>query len=138
MRHLSPNAVLLLTAVTVLTSDQLSKWWATTAGLVVLNKGISFGLFEHPLALWIVIMVGVGIVSVVALKNAAYRHHPVIWGAIAGGSLANLVDRIVFGGVRDWIPIPFTSLTNNLADWALVSALLIWTVLEYSSERTES
>lgn len=39
--------------------------------------------------------------------------------------MSNLLDRLVYGGVRDWLTVPVLGLKNNLADWAIVGAI-VW------------
>ncbi len=51
-------------------------------------------------------------------------------GLFFGGALSNILDRIVFGGVRDWLSIPFTSLNNNVADWAIFIGLVLAGIVE--------
>ncbi len=38
--------------------------------------------------------------------------------------MSNIVDRLVLGGVRDFLPLPFVDMKNNLADWFIVGSLL--------------
>jgi lipoprotein signal peptidase len=63
-------------------------------------------------------------------------------GLILGGIWANVFDRVLLGGVRDWLPIPFTelllgvSLYNNLADWFLFIGCLIWIYLLFFKIKT--
>jgi lipoprotein signal peptidase len=40
------------------------------------------------------------------------------------GATSNLIDRFVFGGVRDWLSWPVFNFSNNLAD--------IWITLGFS------
>ena len=102
----------------VLVSDQLTKWWAHHHGWVSWNQGISFGWGEQwPL--------GITISGLVLLYGGlplfltSTRAHSVGSSMLLAGALSNLIDRVVWGAVRDWLPIPFTSLTNNLADWMI-------------------
>jgi len=56
------------------------------------------------------------------------------YSLILAGGLSNLIDRIVWGGVRDWLPIPLTPLHNNLADWLIVISCigLVWLMIMQS------
>lgn len=42
---------------------------------------------------------------------------------------SNLVDRVHYGGVVDWLRIPGSAVINNLADWAIVICLGWWFLL---------
>ena len=62
--------------------------------------------------------------------------HPGL-SVMAGGAVANLIERLLSGSVMDWIPLPFSEhfieggLRFNLADVeiALGAALALWTWL---------
>lgn len=48
--------------------------------------------------------------------------HAIFWGF----AVSNILDRLIFGGVRDiWI-IPGTNIVNNLADWGIASITIYW------------
>lgn len=55
-------------------------------------------------------------------------------GLFIGGAVSNIIDRIYFGGVRDWFPIPFVGLRNNLADWAIFLAVFL-SVVQLASRK---
>lgn len=48
--------------------------------------------------------------------------HPIIVGLLAGGAVGNIIDRMVFGHVRDFIWTPW--LVFNLADVALLAGAI--------------
>ncbi|MBR1671973.1 MAG: signal peptidase II [Fretibacterium sp.] len=62
---------------------------------------------------------------------------------MAGGAAANLIDRLLQGAVRDWIPLPLSGrfieggLRFNLADAeiCLGAAAVLWALLSYSREK---
>ncbi len=73
------------------------------------NRGMAFGLFNNVGSPWLRwILVGVALIAVSIIWSYA-RHetnHPgvlVAFGAILGGALGNLVDRLRFGYVEDFI-----------------------------------
>jgi lipoprotein signal peptidase len=116
-------------------SDQLSKWWVSQAGLVTYNQGVSFGLFNQLPTFWLTL------VLLVVAGLAAwwwYRAWPeaklanvLFWG----GAVSNLFDRLLFGAVRDFLPILIIPGTkNNLADWYITIGLglLLWQLVKSS------
>ena len=113
-----------VTAVIFLGVDQVSKLLAQSGGVhVEINRGISFGLlngFSLIFALSIFLLV-----LAIAGYHSIGRHFPIGWGVLIGSAASNLVDRVVFGGVRDWLSVPFLNLNNNLADWGITLSL-IW------------
>lgn len=91
------------------------------------NEGIAFGLFPDNRQVVTVVtfaaMCGIGLALVALL-----RRHPLVLvggGALVGGALGNLIDRLRFGGVTDFIKVPHFP-NFNLADSAItVGACLI-------------
>ena len=112
----------LIVSAAVLTLDQLTKWWIVfivmqppriievTPFLNLVmgwNYGISFGFLNSvpALALWLLPMVAVVITA--ALGVWLYRTdrlRPALsLGLIIGGAIGNLVDRLRFGAVADFL-----------------------------------
>jgi len=113
-----------VTAVIFLGVDQVSKLLAQSGGVhVEINRGISFGLL-NGFSLIFVLTIFLLILAVVGYRSIGWRF-PIGWGALIGSAASNLVDRVVFGGVRDWLSVPFLNLNNNLADWGITLSL-IW------------
>lgn len=92
---------------------------------MVWNRGISFGLFQagNELARWGLVVGMLVIAGVFAwwLRSAERRLTAVALGLVIGGALGNVVDRIRFGAVADfldfsglWFPWVF-----NVADAAI-------------------
>jgi lipoprotein signal peptidase len=102
----------------------LTKFWALSGSLgnLYLNHGISFSLLEHrtPISLFFA-FAGLGALGYVCVKNATIRRAPgIIW--LFAGAAANLIDRIVYGYVVDWIHVV---IFFNLADlWLCIGGVL--------------
>lgn len=113
----------LLTAVIVLAADQASKWWILNIAdlpdvhqivllpvlnfTMVWNRGVTFGLFNGfgdwgHIALAAVSLGVVGALGV-WLWRAQSRLVAIALGAIAGGAIGNVIDRLRFGAVVDFI-----------------------------------
>jgi len=112
----------LIVAVVVLVADQLSKIYfldlmqQNPAGIPVLpffnlvlvwNTGVSFGLFQEDSASrsWTLIAVSVAVMVwlLVWLWRAEQRLVMVALGAILGGATGNIIDRLRFGAVFDFL-----------------------------------
>ena len=112
----------LIVSAAVLTLDQVTKWWIVFTimrppriieitpffNLVMgWNYGISFGFLNSvpALGLWLLPMVAVVITA--ALGVWLYRidrlRPALALGLIIGGALGNLVDRLRFGAVTDFL-----------------------------------
>ena len=106
----------------VFTLDQATKWWIVTEvmnpprfipvftsfNLVMgWNRGVSFGIFDtaSPSNQWLLIGLALIIVAVllVWLKRADSRLISVALGMIVGGALGNVMDRIHYGAVADFL-----------------------------------
>ena len=138
------RVVLALTAILVFVLDQATKYvivqsvplntsWNPLPGLSyivvathVVNTGAAFGLFPDQGTLFIVIAV----VVVVAIVSY-YRYLPAdrlliraSLGLQLGGALGNLVDRVHYGYVVDWIDFKVWPVFN-VADAAIVTGVAI-------------
>lgn len=136
---------LLLTAILVLTADQLTKLWVRQSLAVgesvpqdgflrfthVTNDGIVFGLSVHPVVPLILSVAVVAAILFLFRHYALTRHTPVniALGLFLGGSLGNLIDRLAFGEVTDFIDInlwgDYHWPSFNLADTALVVGIIL-------------
>jgi signal peptidase II len=106
----------------VIVVDQVSKFLVgNSGGEMVLNTGISFGLFSN-LAIWLSL---VGLVVLSWWGRHTLTQQPLSMGLIWGGALSNLLDRVVWGGVQDWLALPGMPFRNNLADVA-ISLGVVW------------
>ncbi|NLG57850.1 MAG: signal peptidase II [Clostridiales bacterium] len=88
----------------------------------VLNTGVSFGFFsEHPE------LVTLFSLALILLAGAFLRRLPLLgaglWGAglLLGGALGNFLDRLVYGGVIDYVQLLFMDFpVFNLADVCII------------------
>ena len=95
---------------------------------VILNRGISWGMF-HGASDFTFVMVSL-IIAVITVVLCGYAYHnykhdnsiiPEV--CIIAGSVSNLVDRVVYGGVIDFIILSYGSLSwpvFNIADAVIV------------------
>ena len=122
----NPNAMRmgLAVAVALIVLDQITKWWilevvmqpprvieATPFFNVVLvwNRGISFGLLngEWRGNVWILTIIALVIVIglVVWLRHVEETWMVAAIGMIIGGALGNVIDRVRFGAVADFLDL---------------------------------
>lgn len=134
------------TALAVLAADQASKWWILDGlrlpergQIVVLpilnltmvwNRGVTFGLLNGTGSSW-VLLAAVALVVVAALAvwlwRADSRLVAVALGAVAGGAVGNVIDRLRFGAVVDFIHLHawgWSWYVFNLADSAIVCGVV--------------
>jgi len=140
------NAVFFLVATLVVVGDQLSKSWirsnlATGQSLpeggfffltYICNTGAVFGLFrDHSFPLTIVGFVGIAIVFVYAFyvcRRFSFLNNGLskaALGSILGGTIGNLIDRLRFGYITDFIGVgiwpPF-----NVADSSITVGVVVF------------
>lgn len=92
------------------------------------NRGVNFGLFAggSDLARWFLVALAVAIVSWVlwwARTEAHNRPFQIAAGLLVGGALGNVIDRIRWGAVADFLNVTCCGWTNpwafNIADTAI-------------------
>lgn len=140
----------LLVAVLVFLLDQASKYWVVWhLQLVHLrnielwppflnfrmawNQGMNFGLFadrEEPMR-WILIAVALAISAWVWIWLRRAPHSGVVrisGGLLIGGALGNVVDRLLYGAVADFLNMSCCGIENpfafNVADVAIFAGAI--------------
>lgn len=143
-------------AASVFAVDQLTKWavirfmemgesipiWEGVFHLTShRNRGAAFGILQGQRWLFVVITVVV-VIGVIAYLNRTRNRRPLVDTALAlllGGALGNLVDRIRFGEVVDFLDARLINFPIfNVADSAIVIAvaLLLWDMWRASPNTT--
>ncbi len=137
-KQYSPDRKILLTLLFTVGFDQFSKEAARFFGFATqFNSGISLSLLSSYGSELITAVLLIFIIGLWYGLRSFWTEHPVVAGLFFGGGISNLFDRAVYGAVRDWLPLPGASITNNLADWALFVAigLLFWQNVQAESSR---
>ncbi len=132
-------------AVTVVVTDQLTKAWITGAigtpghSFSVLgdwlnfvygqNSGILFGMVpQSATAFAIMSLVVIGLIVVYHQKAGRGIVMSVATSLLLGGAIGNLIDRLRYGAVVDWIDMGIGSWrfwTYNIADAAITTSLIL-------------
>lgn len=141
---------LAFTAIITLLLDQLSKWvvvqWLdlwTRGEIDVIpplvnfrmawNRGVNFGLLSNSADLmrWVLIVVAVVIAAWVVLWVRREKSGPLMQisaGLLVGGAVGNVIDRIVYGAVADFLNMSCCGIENpysfNVADVAIFAGAL--------------
>lgn len=150
----------LIIAVSVLAADQLSKYlliglMSDIGGrleilpffnlVMVWNRGISFGLFASgETGRWLLTLMSLAIVIglTIWLWRLRQKLLAVAIGALIGGALGNIVDRVYHGAVADFFDFHFFGYhwpAFNIADSAITvaAAMVIFDALFLSSSDGE-
>lgn len=133
----------ILAGLIVLAADQASKWWIlhvvnlpevgqipllpVLSLTMVWNRGVTFGLLNGGGAWSSIALAAVALAVVGALglwlRRAERLPVAVAIGAIAGGAIGNVIDRLRFGAVVDFIhahAFGYSWYVFNVADAAIV------------------
>ncbi|MBA7680981.1 Lipoprotein signal peptidase [subsurface metagenome] len=149
--------VFFLTALLVVAADQLSKIWIRSNLVTgdsspetgffrithIHNTGAAFGLFQDQSFL-LTITAFIGIVLILLFVFTVSRHFPFLdttqgklsLGLVLGGTVGNLVDRLRFGYVTDFIGIGIWP-TFNIADSAITIGVILFAYFFLSSTRAK-
>ena len=137
-----------IAALAILILDQASKWWVlevfdlpakvSVSVLPVLNltmvwnRGITFGLLSSDSTLASAVLAAVALGVVVALglwlRRAERLAVALALGAVAGGAIGNVIDRLRFGAVVDFIHAHawgWSWYVFNVADAAIVCGVAV-------------
>jgi signal peptidase II len=137
----------LAAGLVVLALDQASKYWVleilrlpelrAVKVLPVLNltwvenRGVTFGLLDSPGGWSPFVLAGVALMVVAALvawlRRAEGKLMAVALGAVAGGAIGNVIDRLRFGHVVDFLHFhigAWSWYVFNVADSAIVCGVL--------------
>ncbi|MDO5368840.1 signal peptidase II [Paracoccus sp. (in: a-proteobacteria)] len=138
------------TALIILALDQLTKWIVVQAMNLVevqaidvidpwlnlrmaWNQGVNFGLFSSDVEVmrWVLIAVAVVICAWVAVWLVRVRPGKlaqVAAGLLIGGALGNVIDRVAYGAVADFLNMSLPGWRNpysfNVADIAIFAGAL--------------
>ena len=160
MTRLGRRALILAAAVIV--ADQAVKWWILS-GLnlplvgsrqvagpfylsMVWNAGVSFGFLraEHDLVRWLLAAFSISVAVVLALwvRRAERPLFATAVGLVIGGAVGNVIDRVRFGAVADFIDVSrlYFPWVFNVADSAIsigICLLLIDMLRQDGRERAE-
>jgi signal peptidase II len=138
-------------AAVTLVLDQISKWWILSVfdlpsrGVVevlpffnlamVWNRGVSFGMMaaDGDLGRWLLVglTVAISVGVLVWLRRAADVLTVLGLGLILGGAIGNIIDRIAYGAVADFVQLHafgYSFYVFNVADAGITIgvALLLW------------
>jgi lipoprotein signal peptidase len=109
-----------------LLADQASKALADRAGLVAHNPDYALGVVGGPAPALIAgtAVVLVAFLALVARRAVQLGVSPLIPAVIAAGMVGNALDRMRFGGARDFVTTPWAIV--NLADIAIAAGVLVF------------
>lgn len=119
----------------VIILDQLSKIIADFFGLVSLNYGFALGIFSSSSSITFLNFLFLIFFCFFAFY---YKMDAKALTVILASGSSNLIDRILFSGVRDWIFIPLFNIKNNLADWLIFLVIIFLLISTHKEEKNNA
>ena len=141
-----------LVALFIVIADQLTKLWMVSLLFphkvipvlgslrlaLVYNKGVAFGLFADQTYISVAVFLALVLIFVFYRSRLFYG----LWGHLAfglilGGAVGNLIDRLRFGYVTDFVDLGFWPVFN-LADSAVTVgvSLLAYSMYSFAKRQT--
>lgn len=148
----SARAIILLAAIAlaVLVVDQLAKWWVignlpyrvpreVLGSLLIFqydrNPGAAFSIGTGSTWIFSIVAVAVLVFVIWYARRIRSMVWALVFGLVLGGLLGNLTDRLIrppgfgVGEVVDFLRIPLLPAIFNLADSAIVCAMILFLIL---------
>ncbi|MDB5472425.1 MAG: lspA [Caulobacter sp.] len=145
-------------ALAVLVGDQLSKMWFLGQGLaegqsqpvfgpfsltMVWNRGVSFGLFraDQEWIRWALTIFSLGVAITIAFWARKVQRPLLGWafGLIMGGAIGNMIDRLRFGAVADFLDFHGLMFpwVFNVADSAISIGVVLLLIDTFLADRAQ-
>lgn len=133
-------------ALIILVMDQITKYLFSAYGYsgdfsifklqLTKNFGIGFGLLNFPMARWFLVILTVLIITAIVYYYCRDRSNNFLFifplSLILGGALGNLIDRIMYGFVIDFIDFGFWP-SFNIADSAVTIGIILLIIYFYKN-----
>ncbi len=108
----------------------------------VQNTGAAFGMFSGAGVVFsvIAVLVSVGMLVLHARTPAGAWGQRIAFGLVIGGALGNVIDRVAYGYVVDFINYRIEGLfsnVSNLADHAIVAGVIVLVVLSWRAPQQQ-
>ena len=141
-----------LAGLALIIIDQAAKYWASSAlsrrpldlGFVAFdyatNTGSSFSMFQgaNSILIWVSVLVIGGLIYWYdAMVEGTSLWQKISYTLIVAGILGNLVDRVAWGSVIDFIDLRWWPIFN-VADSCLVVGVVIYVISELAHDRNNS
>lgn len=113
--------------------DQVTKWWVITKdGNWILNTGVAWGWGNGVGNNYLIVLISGLIIfllwQIVTKWKEMGNVHLLSWWLLLAGSMSNLIDRVYWGGVVDWITVfewfPWFNIADSMISVGVIGLLL--------------
>ena len=106
------------------------------------NRGVAFGMFQDNRWIFVVLtsLMIIAIILYMFIKRPQGKLFYVLAGLIIGGGIGNLIDRILYGYVIDYLTLSFFPPVCNFADYCItggVIALAVYIMIKSAKGKKE-
>ncbi len=94
------------------------------------NRGVAFGMFQDNRWIFVVLtsLMIIAIILYMFIKRPQGKLFYVLAGLIIGGGIGNLIDRILYGYVIDYLSLSFFPPVCNFADYCITGGVIAFAV----------
>ena len=106
----------------------------------VVNPGVAFGMFENMRWIFVALtsVIIVVLLYIIIFKKIKSKMFLISSALIIGGGIGNLIDRVLYGYVIDYLQLSFFSPVCNFADYAVtVGTVLLVIYLLFMSDSSK-
>lgn len=141
LEFLKNNYVFIVPSTIFFLLDQGLKHYFLNTGNVIINKGIALSVFHSfPFVAGVIHFLGFCLLLFLCIKMVNRKSSEIvkfITSLLFSASISNMVDRIRFNGVVDYISVPLLP-TANLSDYAIIGSLsfIVITMLYEDRKKT--
>ncbi len=112
--------------------DQLSKYIIRhTGGFYICNPNVAFGINIPPAIFWVIWM-GIIALLLIALYKKTIIHNSLFIILILAGAISNLIDRLYFSCIIDFIDVgiwPASNAVRSIAGWPVFNLADVFIVV---------
>lgn len=104
------------------------------------NRGVAFGMFENMRWIFVALtsVIIVILLYIIIFKKIRSKMFLISSALIIGGGIGNLIDRVLYGYVIDYLQLSFFSPVCNFADYAVtVGTVLLVIYLLFMSDSSK-
>ena len=123
----------ILLSILLVVLDQVTKYYFQGKNIAVNsffsftyleNTGVAFGMFQGYNFIWIFVYI-----AALFIVWKYFRMYKLAWAIITAGIIGNLIDRLVFGFVRDFIAFDFWAVFNLADTYNTIAVILLFYAL---------